>query len=1428
MFRQVTIRFRLGLTLARSNCAARLGLGALVFLAIACLFPRETAAAQCAPIPDVTGSVNPGDGSTPLPNMVNAGECVGWALGYGLPWGALSLQPHPTVSSQFCFSTSPTYYFGALPTGSLSCSLNRTTGCWTCGGDMGNAVFYAGYGSIAGHVTSLPSGLGVANASVAANGGAAGSKFILTDAAGAYDFAQQSPVPGNNWGVNVRCDGAGLAGNTVCGHPGSADYQVTTYGADPVGTVVTSSKQSGAELYVKAPDYETPERSTTACPGRSNVGYPINVTTGNMHLDQNDASLPGLAAGGLVFNRSYNSQTSTSGQYGIFGPGWNTNYERRITSVASTPGALKLRLANGVPMYFYQDSPGAATYHATVPSSDKSTIQKVGSLYTLTFREGGTESYQIYADGIARLTAITDVSGNVTTLTRDAAGTLDTITDPGGRALTLVYSGGLLTQLSGPAGVIATYGYDTGGSGLFNQVTYADGSGYTFTYDTGTSGAPLLTVKDLTGRTLETHTYSGGRAVTSEIAGGVERYVLSYAMGTTTVTDALNNLTTYQLGNAGGEAVVTKITGPCASCGAGGSQVQEWTYDPQGHDLTYKDGLGNLTAWTYDTNTGDKLTETDPLNHTTSYSYDSQGRVLTRMAADGGVTTYTYGPSGPLTVKDPINRTTTITYNAAGGKTDTIKSPLNKITTLGYNTFGDLTSVTDPLNNVTTFGYDPMGRRTTVTDALGNTTTTAYDGRGHVTQIENPDATHTDFAYDLGGRRTSVTDPLARHTTYAYDANGRIQTVTDAASGVTTYGYDAMSHLTSLTDARNKTTAFDYNAYGQVIKETRPSGAFETFTYDNAGRLAAKTDRKGVTTTYTYDNIGRLTGKGYSSGSTAVTYGYDAVGRLTSATGGLTWAYDLAGEMTQAVNSGLSLNYLYDAAGNRTTVKQSNTVLITYAYDDDNRLSTITRSAKVFQFGYDDASRRTSLAFPNGVSTSYAYDTLSRLTSLGALEGTTVVADSDYTYDDVGNRLTKTQPGNAETYAYDSLGRLTDATRNGSATEHYTYDAVGNRLSSLTQPTWTYDNDNRLQANGSATFTYDANGNVTKKVEAGATWTYTWDAENRLLQVKKGTAVQTTYTYDALGRRATWKQGSTTITFDYDGGAILRERKGSTVQKIWVHGPGIDEPLASDASGTFAYYHADALGSIIKTTNASGTVTATWLYDAFGGSAAAMPVGYSFTGREWDPTASLHYYRARYYDPKAGRFISEDPIGWAGGVDFYPYVANSPTNLIDPYGFQDAHHRPPAGWQPPRAPDFVSVGCQLIFLQMGFTQVVDGPTLREPGVVGPMTCSCSATINWLNKTKPTVGEATTFASGRSYSGSYFAPFGGALTWSPGNGTATGIGVGVSVGVGVSGSLGGTYGSRIPPTKCSGCLAGPPPPGEVCSRGVCFFPMGSAF
>jgi RHS repeat-associated protein len=155
-----------------------------------------------------------------------------------------------------------------------------------------------------------------------------------------------------------------------------------------------------------------------------------------------------------------------------------------------------------------------------------------------------------------------------------------------------------------------------------------------------------------------------------------------------------------------------------------------------------------------------------------------------------------------------------------------------------------------------------------------------------------------------------------------------------------------------------------------------------------------------------------------------------------------------------------------------------------------------------------------------------------------------------------------------------------------------------------------------------------------------------------------------------------------TTTYVYDGASTLREVQGSATLK-YVGGTGVDEQLAADDGTALSHFHADGLGSVVKVTNAAGAVTLTRQYDTWGGlEIGASETGFAFTGREWDPEIRLYYYRARYYEAGDGRFVSEDPIRFGGGVNFYSYVANGPATAVDPSGLKVQKCCRPVGANP--------------------------------------------------------------------------------------------------------------------------------------------------
>ncbi len=239
--------------------------------------------------------------------------------------------------------------------------------------------------------------------------------------------------------------------------------------------------------------------------------------------------------------------------------------------------------------------------------------------------------------------------------------------------------------------------------------------------------------------------------------------------------------------------------------------------------------------------------------------------------------------------------------------------------------------------------------------------------------------------------------------------------------------------------------------------------------------------------------------------------------------------------------------------------------------------------------------------------------------------------------------------------------------------EQYSYDPVGNRLTDATA-SYSYDAANRLLSKTGVSYTWDANGNLTGKTDATGTITYRYDGDNRLVQVTRGGSTLGLFTYDPFGRRVSKTTATGTVYYVYDGEDILAEVDAAgNLLTYYVHGPGIDEPLAMIKGTKVYYYHADALGTITHLTKSSGAIAQSYDYDSFGNitsQSGPLTQPYTYTAREWDPETGLYYYRARYYDPQVGRFITEDPIRLAGGINFYTYVEDNPVNWVDPKGLE--------------------------------------------------------------------------------------------------------------------------------------------------------------
>src|SRR5213080_185214 len=346
------------------------------------------------------------------------------------------------------------------------------------------------------------------------------------------------------------------------------------------------------------------------------------------------------------------------------------------------------------------------------------------------------------------------------------------------------------------------------------------------------------------------------------------------------------------------------------------------------------------------------------------------------------------------------------------------------------------------------------------------------------------------------------------------------------------------------------------------------------------------------------------------------------------------------------------------------------TTKATYTYDVVNRLTKITDGSNLAtSYGYDSASKLTSRTLPNSVVTTYTYDGLDRLTRLKDAKNNSVIADNNYTYNTAGQITQNIDQSGTHAYGYDALDRLTSATYTGTAAESYAYDSLGNRTSSQRSASYTYQPFNRLMSTTTASYLYNNNGNMITKSDSTGTTQFAWDFENRLTQVVTPSSGSVTYKYDALGRRVQSAPSTGASTnFTYDGNDVAQDKTSTNVITEYLNGPGIDNKIRQKTGTTLYYFAQDHLGSTTALTDSKGELVERQIYDAYGNSAGSTRTRYGYTGRERDSLTGLLYYRARFYDPQLGRFISEDPIGFAGGINQFAYVGNNAPNENDPLG----------------------------------------------------------------------------------------------------------------------------------------------------------------
>lgn len=872
----------------------------------------------------------------------------------------------------------------------------------------------------------------------------------------------------------------------------------------------------------------------------------------------------------------------------------------------------------------YENQPNGNTIERTydVLNQLETVTDNLGSVAQYGYNANGNKLYQI------------DSFGNRTDYSYDDLDRLDTVNMPENRYL--------------------DYGYDLNG----NKTSEENSQGYitSFTYDkidrwiTTTDPAPFDTQSIV-------HTYHP-------------------TLNQETETDRRGNTTTFFYDDLNR---LIKVKSPALSNGDG-NHITTTTYNPTGTKETVTNYRDIVTEYKYD--------KENRLTHSyrdgvliNEISYDKVGNKLYEWDTKRNVTGYEYNKRNlPIFINAEENSITQINYDSMGNTAYT-KDPDSRITESVYDVRNRIKAIT--LNDeVTTTDYLTTPERIVVTNNRDHSWTNIFDGARRLTDTQGPDGVVSHYEYDIVDNKKVQRLGLKNTMTYDYDELNRLTHTHYPDSKFEYRTYDKNSNLSTLIDAKGQLFEYDYDELNRETERRYPLPEVPT-----------GDDLVKITSQYDVDSFGSgITRKDqvveHYSGATAT--------RATTKT------YDTFDRLNQSIDGfNKTIKYTYDLNGNRQTMTDPDNSVTRYTYDKLNRLNTVTAPGGVTNYDYYQSGLKRKIKYPNGTTTDYTYDGTGRVETIINNQNSSLVSSFEYGYtDETGKRsnnrtLQIENNGSGEeitTYLYDAADRLQSITYPDKATT-YTYDEASNRTSevALTIPgsavsvdkTHVYTSKNQLDyitdnldSANSVDYTYDDNGNQILKTKGATTTTFIYGVRDKLQEIFESGQSQGWYGYDYAGMRVTKQTGDNTTHYTYDDSSVLIQFDGAgdTTAK-YEYGP--DQLLSMDHhTDGRQFYLFDALGSVVNLTTDAGAIKTRYQYDAWGNPRNTVGSSeniFGFTGHEKDTETGLYYFKARFYDPDTGRFITQDPylgdINTPPSLHRYLYAYSSPMVYVDLDGY---------------------------------------------------------------------------------------------------------------------------------------------------------------
>ena len=1028
------------------------------------------------------------------------------------------------------------------------------------------------------------------------------------------------------------------------------------------------------------------------------TGHPVDVASGTFFTDEEDFWLDGPVP--LSWERTWYSRSDYRGP---LGNGWHHAYDMGV--VADTEeGTLTLRMSDGIPVAF--PLPTAEEPSFILFERKEARLEQDGGYCVWDMAE---DLYYRFThkeyDSVRLLESVTDCNGLGIRFDYTKEGLLRSITDSAGRRLRVEHDtrSGRILEICGPHPedpekeiTLASYEYDADD----NMTLQRNAAGDVMTYEY----AGRLIVKETWRNGLAWYfeydgTGVGSRCVHTWGDGGIYDHRLTFREGVTEVLNSHGELTVYH--HRGG-LVWKKVDAN------GGEHL--WRYDDSRRLLAQTDPLGNSTLYRYD-RWGNCTDSSDPCGGSVSAVYPAKGNLRNRPVSvttpDGGTWEFGYDRSGNLVSRtNPEGAVTRMTYR--NGAVASVKDPYGVVTRLAYDRFHNLTEASDSRGNTSLYGYDLLGRCVSVTNPKGAVQKREYDPVGRVVRVLDFDGNDIRLSYDGIDNLTEYRDNV-QHVEYGYSGMWKLTRRRDHR-GVVNFRYDREERLRRVTNERLQSYEFALDAVGNVTAEKGFDGAVRHYLRDRGGRVVRETLPSGTEREYGYDACSRVTRVSYpTAGDPDQTYAYGLSGRLVQASRGestVEFAYNSLGLPTRETADGNTILRTYDHTGRILTLDSTAGASLRYTRNGYGELEGFTATGGSDADGagsWESAHRHDALGFeverilPGGVVRSFAYDDIGRLVDARTRKDSRTRHMRRYRWGVADRLLSVEDSRRGETrYSYTPTGQLERAEYPDGREQWRKSDQTGNLYPDPDMRLRRYLGGGRLEQDGEWHCEYDADGNLTERYLGTGRWLdgkkdrwrYRWNADGSLAKVVRPDKREVEFTYDALGRRLSKSFGTTVTRWVWNGNVPLHQwkqhREYSVVEDrwntdterrdmtVWLFDEDSFVPMAMIKEGRSYSILTDQLGTPTEAYDTEGNEVWSRVLDMDGnvigetGNKGMVP--FLFQGQYYDRETGLAYNRFRYYSPKMGMYVSQDPIGLAGGIlNLYGYVDDT-LSFIDILG----------------------------------------------------------------------------------------------------------------------------------------------------------------